>query len=419
MHRTNRTTEASAALTGLNLFGQPFALDPYPALEALRRSSPVHHDPNTDLWLVSRHRDVRTVLLDPRTFLPDNAQRAATPLARPALRSLARARFALPPALANNGGPTHQGLRSLVSRFLDARRVAAAVPLIERRARQLALGVREQVAAGEQCDLVRSFTRVLPCQVLMDLLGIRGVDVETLADWSEAALELFWGRPSPERQLYLADQAVAFHTWLSARINGPAEAGSLIQALQQHRVPDGTLLDTATAVSVCFFVFVAGHSTTGQLIATTLRRALEDGRAWACAASEAGFAEKWSEEVLRREPSVTSWRRTAARDAEIGGVTVPAGAQLLLLLMGTGSDTEVFPEPERLCPHRENTRLHLSFGVGRHRCPGALLARTETAVALRTAASLIPELALVPGQKPPMLDLLSFRAPRRLLVHLG
>ncbi|GAB2762430.1 cytochrome P450 [Streptomyces bullii] len=403
----------------LDLFGDSFVRDPYPWLDLLRSESPVHHDPVTGLWLVSRHQDVRQVLLDPDAFLPDNAQDAVTPLPVPVLRVLVRAGFTLPPALANNGGPSHPGLRRVVTRFFNARRVAAAEPVIERIAGELLEAVRSQLDSTGACDLFTSFAQVLPCRVLMELLGIRGVDPATLIRWSDASLELFWGRPTLERQLELAELVAAFHQWLTETVrSGTAPADSFIGALARHRLPDGRPLDVGTAVGACFFVFIAGQSTTGQLIATVLRRALTEPGMWSRVAGEAGLAEAWVEETLRREPPVTTWRRVTARDTELGGVRLPAGAQLLLMLLGSGSDPEVFPHPERMCPHRENIRHHLAFGVGRHRCPGASLARTEAAVALRAAARAHPDVRTVAeAAKPPMLGLLSFRAPLKVAVE--
>ncbi|WP_346657022.1 hypothetical protein [Streptomyces sp. F001] len=80
----------------------------------------------TGLWLVSRFRDVRRVLLDPSALLPDNAQYAVAPLPLAVLRVLARAGFTLPPAPANNGTAGHAGLRRVVTRFFNVERVAAA-----------------------------------------------------------------------------------------------------------------------------------------------------------------------------------------------------------------------------------------------------------------------------------------------------
>ncbi|WPB87814.1 cytochrome P450 [Streptomyces malaysiensis] len=403
----------------LDLFGDGFVRDPYPWLDALRSESPVHYDPVTGLWLVSRYHDARRVLLDPDLFRPDNAQHAVSPLPVAALRVLARVGFTLPPALANNGTPSHPGLRRVVTRFFNAQRVEAAVPVIERIADELLDPVRVRIATTGGCDLFTSFAQVLPCRVLMELLGIQGVDPATLIRWSDASLELFWGRPALERQLELAELVGEFHQWLTATVrSGTAASSSFIGALARHRLPNGKALDVETAVGACFFVFIAGQSTTGQLIATVLRRALAESGLWPRAAREAGLAEAWVEEVLRREPPVTTWRRVAVRPTELGGVRLPEGAQLLLMLLGSGSDPAVFPDPEQMCPRRANVRQHLAFGVGRHRCPGASLARMEAAVALRAVARRLPGVRLTAkGAPSPMLGLLSFRAPLHVAVE--
>ncbi|MFE7332755.1 cytochrome P450 [Streptomyces sp. NPDC057565] len=402
----------------LDLFGAPFVSDPYPWLHLLRSKAPVHHDPATGLWLVSRHQDIRRVLLDTDRFLPDNAQNAATPLPVAVMRVLVRAGFALPPALANNGTPGHFGLRRVVTRFFNAQRVAAAVPVVERIADELLDAVRPQCKTTGGCDLFSSFAQVLPCRVLMELLGIQGVEPATLIGWSDASLELFWGRPPLERQLELAELVAQFYQWLTVTLRSDtAPSGSFIGALAGHRLPDGRPLDVDTAVAACFFVFIAGQSTTGQLIATVLRRALTEPGIWPRVAGEAGLAEAWVEEVLRREPPVTTWRRVTAQPTRLSGVGLPAGAQLLLMLMGSGSDPTVFSNPELMCPHRANIRQHLAFGAGRHRCPGASMARTEAVVALRAAARRLPDIRPADETaEPPMLDLLSFRAPLQVAV---
>ncbi|MFF5494136.1 cytochrome P450 [Streptomyces aquilus] len=412
-------TDTLGPLGPLDLFGAPFVQDPYPWLDLLRSESPVHHDPGTGLWLVSRYADVRHVLMRPDVFLPDNAQDAVTPLPVSVLRVLVRAGFTLPPALANNGTASHPGLRRLVTRFFNAHRVASAVPVIERIADELLQPVLATLDATGGCDLFPSFAQTLPCRVLMELLGVRGIDPATLIRWSDASLELFWGRPALERQRELAGLVAEFHQWLTRTVrDGSAPADSFIGALARHRLPDGRLLDVETAVGMCFFVFIAGQSTTGQLIATVLSRALAEPGVWPRVAGEAGLAEAWVEEVLRREPPVTTWRRVTARATELSGVRLPADAPLLLMLMGSGSDPEVFPAPERMCPHRENIRHHLAFGVGRHRCPGASLARTEAAVALRAAARHLPRIRQAAGaSETPVLGLLSFRAPLRVAVE--
>jgi cytochrome P450 len=79
-------------------------------------------------------------------------------------------------------------------------------------------------------------------------------------------------------------------------------------------------------------------------------------------------------------------------------VKLPAGSPVLLSLTGTGGPAD------------------LAFGIGIHRCLGAGLARMETRVAIELAAAALPD--VVPAEaEPPMIDLLSFRAPARVLVR--
>ena len=58
----------------------------------------------------------------------------------------------------------------------------------------------------------------------------------------------------------------------------------------------------------------------------------------------------------------------------------------------------------------------LAFGVGVHRCLGVRLALMEAAVAIEEFVAEMPPVRSVESD-PPMLDLLSFQAPRRVLVE--
>ncbi|SHF41365.1 cytochrome P450 [Streptoalloteichus hindustanus] len=406
-----RTTELA-----VDLFGDDYVRDPHPTLRALRERSAAHHDPTTGLWLVSRHADVREVLLDAETYHPDNALTAVTPLPIRALRVLARAGFALPPTLANNGTPTHPGLRRLVTRFFTARRVAEAVPLVERLADEHVAVAEAELAATGRTDLVAAVARDLPCRLLLAMLGLPDVDVPTLKGWSTASLELFWGNPGPDRQEELARSAGEFHRWLADQVRAARPDGEdLFSALVAHRRPDGEPLDVDEAVGVCYFLLIAGQETTTQLLSTALRRLVARPELWRRLADDAELTAACVEEILRHEPPLPTWRRVAARPARLGGVDLPGGAHLLLMLNSANTDPDAYAEPERFCPGRAEGRRHLAFGLGRHLCLGAELARTEAAVVLRTAAARLPDVRLVEAD-PPMLDLLSFRAPLRVLV---
>lgn len=425
------TTDTSAgALTAahtvpdIDLFAQEFTADPFPLYDQLRRSAPVHYDPATRLWLVSRDKDIRQVLLDPVTYRSDNALAPVAPLRLPALRILDRAGAGtLPPALLNNSEDTHPALRGVALRLFSAQRVRAALPMIERVTHEeLDLMAVELEKTGRH-DLARGLARNVPVRVVLGMLGIpepTRADVMTVADWTDAFITLFWGRTDKERQRELAQRAADFYTWLCelAALRDAPES-SIFGALARVRMPDGSPVDQDVAVAVCSNLMVAGHVTTSQMISTAAYRALESDGRWRALGQDPGLAEGWIEEILRREPSVTAWRRVTSRATTLGGVELPKGAQLLFILTSAGSDPEVYEAPERLCPMRGAARRHLGFGLGRHRCPGAELARAEGRVVLTAAAARFPDLRLTSPDQPPFLELVSFRAPTRVEVTRG
>lgn len=343
---------------------------------------PARYDEELGYWVVDDPALAREVLLDPETFRPDNAVLAHTPLSVKALRVLSGVGFALPPTLANNAGESHRPIRAAVARFFSPARVAAAEPL----AREL-VGARvataSEVLAGDgQIDLVQAVAAEPPALVVLELLGLKEVDVPALKAWSLDSLELFWGWPDEDRQLELAHSAAEFYAWLRSRTTaarkGPAD--DLFGVLVELGLTDEEVC------AVGYFLLIAGQETTTQLISAAFHRSL---------GQQIEPAEV-VEEVLREASSVPTWRRITAGPAAVGDVELPAGAPVLLGLSGHGGPAD------------------LAFGIGIHRCLGAGLARMEARVALEVAADLLSGVQLV--EEPPLIDLLSFRAPKRLLV---
>ncbi|HEU4945866.1 MAG TPA: hypothetical protein VFT31_01820 [Kribbella sp.] len=354
---------------------------------------PARYDEALGHWVVNEPEQVRAVLLDPEAFRPDNAVVAHTPLSFAALRVLSSVGFALPPTLANNAGPSHRPIRQAVARFFSPAKVAA----IESLSRRLATDRLELVAArlttGGTADLVELVAAEPPALVLLELLHLREVDVPALKRWSRDSLELFWGWPDPDRQLELAHSAAEFYAWLRERTTAARKepGNDLFQVLVE---PDLDLTDEEVC-AVAYFLLIAGQETTGQLISAAFHWLMRDGSRLPRAITDPA---ETVEQVLREASSVPTWRRLTAAPVTVGETELPSGAPVLLGLSGHGGPAD------------------LAFGMGIHRCLGAGLARLEARVAIECAASLLADVRLV-ELEPPMIDLLSFRAPARLRVR--
>jgi cytochrome P450 len=82
------------------------------------------------------------------------------------------------------------------------------------------------------------------------------------------------------------------------------------------------------------------------------------------------------EELLRYETPTQALPWFAAVDAELGGVTIPAGHKVIVMTGAANRDPAVFEDPDQLDVRRP-ARRHLAFGSGVHSCLGAALARRE------------------------------------------
>jgi cytochrome P450 len=123
------------------------------------------------------------------------------------------------------------------------------------------------------------------------------------------------------------------------------------------------------------------------------------------------------EELLRFDSSVITWRRKTLRTAEVAGVSIPEGANVLLVLCSGNRDDAQFAAPDRFDVMRANARTHLSFGFDIHYCLGAPLARLELRVILEELTRRLPTLRLVPDQQWTFPPNTSFRGPSELWVE--
>ena len=168
---------------------------------------------------------------------------------------------------------------------------------------------------------------------------------------------------------------------------------------------------------VVYSVLFAGHETTTTLLANAMREVLLNPDRWEDLKAN---PDKWTaatEEFLRFSPSIVAWRRRALENAEIGGVAIPKGANILLLLGSANRDDTVFENADTLDIDRPNARNHLSFGYGIHFCLGQQLSKLEFGIAMRELARRLPSLRLAPGQDFTFAHNTSFRVPTALQIE--
>ncbi len=154
-------------------------------------------------------------------------------------------------------------------------------------------------------------------------------------------------------------------------------------------------LSTQELLSTIFQLIVAGHDTTASLIGNGVVALLRHPDQLEELRSDPAKLALAVEELLRYDAPVPhSTFRYAVEPMDLGEVTIPAGAQVIICLAGACRDRGQYHDPDALDLDRAESGRHLAFGHGIHHCLGAPLARMEGQLAIGSLLRRFPQLRL-------------------------
>lgn len=333
---------------------------------AVRENAAVTYSPaHGGLWILSRYQDVRAALRDHQTF--SSAAGVHFP------RAAGMPKF----APIDFDPPEQTVLRDLMAPPLQKEALEGIRPALEELARQLIEPLAERGHADLGAELALPFA-----------IGALGLMVGLSEDAQRAIRELtskLWAR--------LATDADSSGFWpeyrdlldreLNRARNGPGD--NYLSWLTAQRI-DGEPVPDETLYSIIVSFTVAGHDNTMNGISRILWYLAGHPELQRRLAGQPDLALVVIEETLRRWCPTDRMTRTTTRAVTIDGVTIPAGARVVLLFDGANRDPRQFPEPDEFRPERGNSYTHLSLGSGLHHCLGAQAARLEFATILRELA---------------------------------
>jgi hypothetical protein len=387
---------------------------PHGTWKALREEAPVYHDPASGYWIVTRHADIKAVFDDYQTFSAENAQAPIRPLCDAAKQIIAEGGFTS--GLSARMPPDHTRIRKVAQTAFGPRRFKSIEPKVEAIIDRTLNGVAEK----GQFDFFREVAYPVPALVLFTMMGIPDEDVPKVKEWAVSRALVTWGALSDEEQVKHARGMVDYWAYcralVAARRENPQDdfPSDLLRAMAE-----GADITEEEIAGVMYSTLFAGHETTTTLMANAVITLMNNRDAWDAIRKDPGLIPGATEEILRFCPSIVSWRRLAKVDTTIGGVDVPAGANILMVMGSGNRDEAVFPDGETFDIQRKNARTHLTFGYGIHFCIGFQLAKMEFGIMLRELTKRFPDMTLQPGQQISYLHNISFRVPLRVDVDLG
>lgn len=385
--------ESVADVEMLELTGRETRLDPairnnpFPFYRALRKQDPVYYDPGLDLYLVTRYQDAIKVLSDNEVFSLEHGYQDR--YGNGFLDEFAA-------IMDRDGGgfirdlaidpPAHTRLRRLTEKAFTAHRVKDLEPRI----RQIVVDLIEPIADRGYGDGIKEIGGPLTARIICEQLGFDWSEVgsEKVNVWTKAVLDQIGRMQTREDMLENAREMCDLQNfiirYIEDRQRHPRE--DMISDIVHARLDDDAnpTLSRYEQISTIRGFLIAGNDTTAAAIANLLL----------VLATQPGLADKlypdvdndrvmnrFVEEVLRLHPPVHGLFRTAMRDVELGGTTIPAMSQVCVMYASANDDDAKFPDPRQLDIERPNVGANLTFGFGIHKCVGISLARMEIKLA--------------------------------------
>lgn len=357
-----------------------FVADPYPVLADLRKAGPMVWHESSDRWLATTHDAVSQVLRD-RAFgrIWTNWEPVDEMAPFNALHKH---------QMMENEPPEHTRLRRLVAGAFGRGHVERLRPRIEELVYALLDGLNGTV------DILARYAEPLPVYVIADLLGVPRDDHVQLRAWSQAIVHMYEQQVDQSTRDEAASAATEFADYVRGVIaERRAHPGDdLVSDLLAERDGTARLSDDELVASV-ILLLNAGHEASVNVFGNGLHALLTHPDQLARITSGGVSVATALEELIRYDAPLQLFERTATDDVDVAGVTVRRGQTVACLMGSANRDETVFADAGSLDVGRD-PNPHVGFGMGRHFCLGAPLARLELEITFRRLIERWPAIEL-------------------------
>lgn len=381
------------------------ASDPYGFFEYMRKTQPVWRGTVMDMssappemipeeeWTLFDWASVFTAFRDDELFNSDMYNQTIG--------------LVFGPTILGMQGKQHHDHRSLVSKAfrqsaLERWEPAVIDPICDR--------LVDEIKGDGEADLIKSITFEFPTRVTASLLGLPQEDLDL---FRRLSLDLISIQTSIEAGLIAS---VELGTYFQAQVDQRREkpTNDIIGDLVSAEI-DGEKLTDEAIISFLRLLLPAGLETTYRSSSNLLFLLLTHPRQLETLQRDRSLVMVAIEEALRYETPLVTVPRTATRDVQLHGITIPQGAQVNLCIGSANRDETRWADAAAFDITRQR-RAHISFAGGIHSCLGMHLARVETRAMLNSLFDRVTDIALVPESDAKIVGM-PFRSPDILPVR--
>lgn len=352
---------------------------PYPLYEKLQATCPVYKMPSTGFHLVVSDRHVREILKQPDRFIS-----GVNPMALAdggsvddEIVTIYEREGWLPlSSCSTTDPPRHRKVRGFLEQLFTAERVRGYAPMID----EVVSSLLDDLSSHADVPFVHAFAHPFPMIVIANLLGVPQQDIGRFKIWSDAIVEPFSMMASRDRRIECARLVVEMQHYFAAMIEKRrvAPTNDFISEALAYRDTQGVGFDMQELMTlITIDLLASGNETTTAAISSGMKLLTEDNEAMKAIANNPANIAIFVEEVLRLESPAQGMFRECTSDTTLGDVSLQRGDLLSVRFGAANRDQKRHPNADLIDLTRNKPGSHLAFGMGRHVCVGAALARQE------------------------------------------
>ncbi|MDA8702703.1 cytochrome P450 [Pseudomonadales bacterium] len=337
----------------------------------LRNEQPIHYCADSRFgpyWSVTKFNDIMAIDKDHQNFSSDAFLGGIQMTDFP--KGMERSNFI------NMDPPEHDAQRKVVSPIVAPSNLAT----MEGTIREHVIDILDQLPNGEVIDWVDKVSIELTTRMLATLFDFPFEQRRKLTYWSEvASADLATSdkiKTEEQRIAALGECLTTFKQLMTERANLPPK-NDLISMLAHSSMVN---MDDQQFLSTLILLIIGGNDTTRNSISGGLLALIENPEEFGKLRANPILVNSLVPEIIRWQTPLTHMRRTTTKEVEVGGVTIPAGAKVVMWYLSGNRDEQAIENPDQFIVDRKNPRHHLSFGFGIHRCVGNRLAEMQIRV---------------------------------------
>jgi cholest-4-en-3-one 26-monooxygenase len=341
--------------------------------ERLHAESPVFYYEPLDVFVLTKHEDIRQAARRPELFSSAHGLHLHQLRLTPDEVEVYATLYGAGEQFAFEDPPRHKELRGVATRMFAPRS-------LERLGEQMRRDVAElvgKIEPGASLDFVEQIAAVLPIRVAVALIGLPDGHDADIRRWSDAleSLKLIHGAENIRAAVRQFSEMDDFfgQQFVIKRANPGEDLISTLLAAQL----DGQPISEANLLTYCSTFLAAGSDTTRSLLTGMALALAEHPDQLHKLTKNPALLDGAIEESLRWTTPARGFLRTALADTQVRGIDIKAGQRVYLLYDAGNRDAEVFADPWAYDIERRGASSHLGFGYGPHLCIAAHLARLE------------------------------------------